>query len=181
MTEPLPSLDYCTPILNSVYAGFWKRWLAWLIDWCVLFGLRMAVAALLGGIAALLEVTGLETPTVQAVEGVVVMLVLYLCAWPYYAFMEASRTGGTLGKMAVGLQVIDIDGERPTFAQTTARFFARLASILFLGFGFLMIAFTGRKQALHDMAANCLVVTKGSAPLAPIPFSALVQPADIRA
>ena len=72
--------------------------------------------------------------------------------------MESSHLQATLGKMALSLQVTDLEGRRITFAKATGRFFAKYLSVLTLGIGYLMAAFTERKQALHDIIAGTLVV-----------------------
>jgi uncharacterized RDD family membrane protein YckC len=81
--------------------------------------------------------------------------------WLYYAGMESSEHQGTLGKMALGLVVTDINGQRLSFGRASGRFFARIiTSFVPLGIGFIMAGFTEKKQALHDMIASCLVLRK---------------------
>jgi uncharacterized RDD family membrane protein YckC len=76
--------------------------------------------------------------------------------------MESSPKQGTLGKMALGIVVTDMDSRRISFGRATGRYFAKILSGLILGIGFLMVAFTEKKQGLHDILAGTLVV-KGSA------------------
>ncbi|MCY1445802.1 RDD family protein [compost metagenome] len=78
----------------------------------------------------------------------------------YYAGFHASRGGATLGKMAVGIKVVRSDGERITFLRGVGRYFGFILSSLTLFIGFIMAAFTERKQALHDMLCDTLVVDK---------------------
>jgi len=54
--------------------------------------------------------------------------------------------------------VVDIEGNRITFMRATGRYFSRIISAIILFFGYLMIAFTDKKQALHDKMTNCIVV-----------------------
>jgi uncharacterized RDD family membrane protein YckC len=77
--------------------------------------------------------------------------------------MESSAKQATVGKMALGIIVTDLDGRRIGFGRATGRYFAKILSALTLGIGFLMAGFTERKQALHDMVASCLVI-RGAAP-----------------
>jgi uncharacterized RDD family membrane protein YckC len=60
--------------------------------------------------------------------------------------------------MALGIRVTDLDGGRISFGRATGRYFGKILSGLILGIGFLMAAFTERKQALHDLLAGTLVV-----------------------
>jgi len=80
-----------------------------------------------------------------------------LC-WLYFAGMESSHWQATLGKKAFSLRVTDLQGRRISFLRATGRHLAKLLSFLTLFLGFLMIPFTKRKQALHDMIARCVVV-----------------------
>ena len=81
-------------------------------------------------------------------------------AWLYFAIMESSPTQATLGKMAIGIVVTDMSGNRVSFGRATGRHFAKIVSGIILGIGFLMIAFTERKQGLHDIMADTLVQVK---------------------
>jgi uncharacterized RDD family membrane protein YckC len=79
--------------------------------------------------------------------------------WLYWAFMESSSKQATLGKMALGVIVTDYKGRRVSFGRATGRQLARFISS-FLLIGYIMAGFTEKKQALHDMVAECLVVVK---------------------
>ena len=83
-----------------------------------------------------------------------------LGGWLYFALMESSRFQGTLGKMAVQIKVTDLEGNRLTFGRATGRHFGKIVSGLTLGIGYIMAAFTEKKQGLHDIMAGCLVVRK---------------------
>jgi uncharacterized RDD family membrane protein YckC len=74
--------------------------------------------------------------------------------------MESSKFGGTLGKMAVGIRVTDLNGNRISFARATGRYFGRIVTNLTLLIGYIMAGFTEKKQALHDVLASCLVIKK---------------------
>src|SRR5204863_8182892 len=79
-----------------------------------------------------------------------VQLVVLVVTWLYFALMESSPRGATVGKMALGLRVVDEQGNRISFMRATGRFFAKIVSSIILFIGFLMIAFTDRKRGLHD-------------------------------
>jgi uncharacterized RDD family membrane protein YckC len=74
--------------------------------------------------------------------------------------MESSPQQATLGKMALGLKVTDLQGERLSFARATGRYFGKIVSSLILFVGFMMAGWTEKKQALHDIMAGTLVVKK---------------------
>ena len=78
--------------------------------------------------------------------------------WLYFALLESSAKQGTLGKMALGIRVTDLDGNRISFGRATGRYFAKFISAIILYIGFIMAAFTAKKQALHDIIASTLVI-----------------------
>ena len=85
-------------------------------------------------------------------------LISLLVAWLYFALLESSERGATVGKMAMGLRVVSDKGERLSFLNATGRYFAKIISAIILCIGFIMIAFTDRKRGLHDMIAGTLVI-----------------------
>lgn len=83
-----------------------------------------------------------------------------LINWLYFALMESSGRQATLGKMALGIVVTDLNGDKIGFGRATGRYFAKILSGLILFIGFIMVAFTQKKQGLHDMIAGTLVVKR---------------------
>jgi uncharacterized RDD family membrane protein YckC len=81
--------------------------------------------------------------------------------------MESSSSQATVGKIALGIKVTDLDGNPITFWRALGRSVAKIISAITLFIGYIMAAFTKRKQALHDKIANTLVVKRGSAPTDP--------------
>jgi uncharacterized RDD family membrane protein YckC len=86
------------------------------------------------------------------------LLVDFVVQWLYFALFESSVWQGTLGKQALRLRVTDLQARRISFARATGRYFAKIVSFLTLCVGFIMIAFTGRRQGLHDMIAETVVL-----------------------
>ncbi|QVL32578.1 RDD family protein [Telmatocola sphagniphila] len=132
------------------YAGFWKRFCALFVDGMCL-GIPMSI---------IMRATGVNNPEnlKKGLDGLLLFEAIYgLILWLYFALMESSSYQGTLGKRAVGIKVTDMKGNRISFAQATGRHFARIPSSFFF-IGYLMAAFTEKKQALHDIIAGCLVV-----------------------
>ncbi len=138
-----------------VYAGFWKRYAAYFLDSIVVGIINIPVSLVFNLIGA---ASGNETLAVAL--SLVAMLGGFVIGIGYYAGFHASRGGATLGKMAVGIKVVRSDGERITFMRGVGRYFGFILSSLTLFIGFIMAAFTERKQALHDMLCDTLVVDK---------------------
>ena len=78
-----------------------------------------------------------------------------IIGWLYFAGMESSASAQSPGKIALGLTVTGMDGQRVTFGRASGRFFAKIITGLVpLYIGFIMAGFTEKKQALHDMIAE---------------------------
>jgi hypothetical protein len=92
------------------------------------------------------------------VIGSLVVTFVPLLYWPV---LESSRWQATLGKKIMGLEVTDLDGNRLGFLRALLRSLAKIISSIPFGLGFLMAAFTARKQALHDIIVKTLVVRTG--------------------
>jgi uncharacterized RDD family membrane protein YckC len=88
------------------------------------------------------------------------LLILVVLTWLYFAGLESSAWQATLGKRATRLQVTDRTGRRLSFGRATGRFFAKAISAITLLIGYLVAAFTPRKQALHDLIAGTVVVRR---------------------
>ncbi len=129
------------------YAGFWKRFFAYFIDGFVL----CAIGFVLGFVVAIIHIDISDRAT---------QLIDIIISWLYFAGMESSLSQATLGKRAIGIKVTDMDGERITFLRATGRYFAKIISGTILLIGYIMAAFTDKKQALHDIIASTLVVVK---------------------
>lgn len=149
------------------YAGFGQRLIALLIDGAILGVGGMIVAAVFGGI--FVGTAGIDTLTGsgEISEGTLIAgFLLYflfivgmtVAAWLYYALQESSPRMATIGKRAMGIVVTDMDGHRISFARATGRFFSKWISGAIMYVGYIMAAFTEKKQALHDMIVNSLVM-----------------------
>jgi uncharacterized RDD family membrane protein YckC len=146
------------------YAGFWLRFVAFVIDAIfisiVVLGAK-AVVQFIGGVDL-----GLGAGRWKASGGAhgIILFIIILTHWLYWALMESSPKQATLGKMALGLKVTDFQGERISFARATGRYFGKIVSSLILYVGFMMAGWTEEKQALHDIMAGTLVVKKRNLP-----------------
>lgn len=156
--SPYPMLPDPTPRVG--YAGFWIRFLAWLIDtillWILNIGTRTIIRLSAG--ASVLPLWPGSTSTFSSLN-CAEFLVEMVVNWLYFSLFESSAAQGTLGKQLLRLRVTDLSGRRVTFARATGRYFAKIVSFLTLCVGFIMIAFTGRRQGLHDMIAETVVLS----------------------
>ncbi len=135
------------------YAGFWRRFGACLIDGVILMVCNYVIGFIFGFIYASITKTAEGYWILGNILGI-------LIGWVYYAGLESSAKQATPGKMAIGIIVTDLEGERLTFGRATGRHFAKILSGIILCVGYIMAGFTARKQALHDIIAGCLVIQK---------------------
>ncbi len=142
-----PPKTYATEIKDFSYAGFWKRFAAWIIDAIILTVINVPISFLL-------------TLFLGPWQFMVSWLVTFTLSLTYYAFQESSVQQATLGKRALGIVVTDMDGNRISFGRAVGRELAKYISALTLGIGYLIIGFTEKKQGLHDLIVGCLVIDR---------------------
>ena len=147
------------------HAGFWRRVAGHVIDRFVLGVVFtpvgfMVLVPLMATQSSGWTDTDLPAETMAAFLGAMltVAFLAMLGNWLYCALLQSSTRQATLGQMALGLRVTDVDGRRVSFARASGRHFATVLTGLTFGIGYLMVVFTARKQTLHDLIAGTLVV-----------------------
>ena len=153
---------------QHTFAGFWMRFVAAVIDGVLLGIVNIIILVPFLGLVGLtaaaraadvdMETNGAGLMIALLSTYLISMLAVAVAGWLYYALMESSARGATLGKMALGLRVVDLNGNRIGFGRATGRYFGKIVSGMILLIGYIMAAFTQQKQALHDIMAGCLVV-----------------------
>jgi uncharacterized RDD family membrane protein YckC len=154
--QPGPGYATSTNGFGSQFAGFWLRFGASIID-----SLIMDVVVVILFIGLVLTSggdfeSGFDSPGLVFL----IYLMFIIIEWLYYAVMESSTIQATVGKLACGIKVTDMEGNRISFGQASGRFFGKIISALIVMVGYMMAGFTEKKQALHDIMAGCLVVKK---------------------
>jgi uncharacterized RDD family membrane protein YckC len=156
----------------GVYAGLGRRLIAFIVDIILILLADLIVAGVFGlfrGFQNLYFYVVQGVPasdltadgSMTALIGSIIAaygLALIIIPWLYYAGFESSRSQATPGKVLMSLVVTDLEGNKPSFARTTLRFFGKYISTLIIFIGFLMIGFTKKHQGLHDKIAGCLVL-----------------------
>jgi len=174
--SPVVAPGYAAPVAPAaamyrpLYAGFWLRVVAYLIDALIIgipFGaIILVMLAATGVMAGIQNIHPGDSPDaifallgVGAIFGAIVLALVG--SWLYYAWCESSAWQATFGKKALGLYVTNMQGQRITFGRASGRFFAKIITgMIPLGIGYMLAGFTEKKQALHDMIASCLVMRK---------------------
>lgn len=160
---------------NVEYAGFWRRFAAYIIDGFIIAFIQQIMVIPFLAIFGLsfisssgLDFEELESSDPAALGYLVAIIGAYfsiailmiVLQWLYFSLMESSKYQGTLGKIALNIKVTNYQGERITFLRATGRYFGKILSGIIFMIGFIMAGITEKKQALHDMIAETLVVKK---------------------
>ncbi len=147
-----PATEQTTPV-EFQYARFGARALAAFIDFIIL----NAVLSLINMVFMAVMFSGLNTTTILlSTIGPIVLggaLTLFYSVW-----LECSPWQATIGKKALGLKVVDLNGQRISFWRSSSRNFAKSFSALILGLGYLMPLWSAKRQTLHDRMARCVVI-----------------------
>ena len=151
-----------------LYAGFWWRFLAHIIDNILIsFAAGIFIFPIMGifglSMFSMME-SGMDIEDNPVFWGSLISMysaIFFLTLvlnWLYFAIMESSKSMGTVGKLLLKIKVTDYDYQRVSFGRATGRFFGKYVSSFILLIGYIMAAFTERKQALHDLMASCYVI-----------------------
>jgi uncharacterized RDD family membrane protein YckC len=150
--------------IRTAYAGFWLRFVAWFIDVLILsaVGLIVLVPLAFTLFHGMSFMRPMDWPMGSPMGPRFFWLgpLNLVWVWLYYALFESSTWQGTPGKRVLGLFVTDMQGRPISFARASARFFGKILSWLILMIGYIMAGFTAKKQALHDILADCLVLRR---------------------
>ena len=148
------------------YIGFWARFVATLVDTIVLGFILAPVGWLLGFSRESLvlvnndgvwvwDAPGTFAPALGMHTGLqaLALAILVIVFWKWKS--------ATPGKMVIGAVIVDANTlAPPSTGQLIGRYLGYFISALFMGLGFLWVAFDGRKQGWHDKLAGTLVIGK---------------------
>ena len=145
-----PGVSDAGDVQSGARASFWLRLAAALID-----GVMLAV---IGGI-------------IRAVLGDILgSAVNILLGLAYYAYLEGSPSGQTVGKRAMSIRVVDINGGGSIGpGRALIRYIGRYVSALPCALGFFWMLWDSEKQTWHDKFASSVVVPTSAYPVAAWP------------
>ena len=139
------------------YAGFWIRWGASFLDGLVLFGAGFVIGIFVGLIGAVLKIVLLLS-----------QIIGILISWAYFIYMT-HKYQATLGKKVLGIKVYSNKLEKSTLGKIILReTIGKFVSGIILLIGYIMAGFTDKKQALHDMMADTVVIYNDSTKKTPV-------------
>lgn len=158
--------------MHSTFAGFWLRFVAYIIDTVIIYALQsfifVPVFGLLGisfasrsaQIENMSDAEAMGAIGAMAALSSAAILLSSVIALLYWTIMESSKYQATIGKLALGLKVTDMDGKSLDFVKALVRNLCKILSGMIMGIGYIIAGFTEKKQGLHDIIANTLVVKK---------------------
>lgn len=138
-------------------AGFWMRAAASALDSLALFILLFGVifvTALLGAMV------GLDRERLTVLATAAYYLIGIPISVAYFVLQESSPRQATWGKRVLGLYVQTEEGTTLTRGRAIGRYCGKFLSGFTLGIGYLIAAFTPRKQALHDLIVRSVVLRR---------------------
>ncbi len=150
-----PVVSHTSPAIGGElkYASQNQRFLAWILDNLVIFGINYAFGIVVG---ILLVTSGVLTPETANGIQIILMLVGWVLAFMYYSALEV-MTGMTLGKMVMGTKVLTKEGGKPSVGQFLGRSACRF--IPFEPFSFLIGTNSRFPIGWHDRIPGTVVVS----------------------
>ncbi len=153
--SPITSTPPTSTPTSVRYAGFWLRFGASFID--------SLITAIGINILMFVVATVLKTISIGYVAGIVGVfssIISFVLTFLYYCLLTHYK-GATYGKMFMGIEVRSVDNQRLSLSKVIIReTIGKIVSGIILGIGYIMVAFTEKKQGLHDLMAGSVVVYK---------------------
>lgn len=158
--------------MNTQYAGFWLRLVAIIID-AIIIGIVQSVIFVpiltAAGFGFATAASEMDTNDMESMMGMMAAFFAAIATYAllakalqilYFTFMESSTLQATLGKLALGIKVTDMNGSKLDFGRAFVRNICKVISDCTLLIGYIMAGFTEKRQSLHDVIAGTLVVKK---------------------
>lgn len=143
-----------SPVGRRRYAGFWMRFAAMIVD-NFIFGIAFY--------AIMIPMVIVIGPGLRGAPQAGLILMFYAAFFGLlvvYQVVLVGKFGGTPGKLALGLRIVNGDGTPVSYLKALGRAFAFFLSALPMYIGFIMAAFDDEKRALHDRICDTRVIYK---------------------
>ncbi len=140
-------------VVQSGYAGFWLRYLAFVVDIVILF-IVVNLIRIIFFKFVFAEIYG------QPIGPIILFQVTILLVYLGYFIIFTYKQQATIGKKLLGLRVVAEDGSRLSLGKIIFReTIGKILSLVILGIGYFMAGFTVKKQALHDKMVGSVVIS----------------------
>ena len=141
---------------NRIYAGFFVRLAAYIVDTVIVWAAMLIVRLPVWG-------TTISSPDNFLVKDFIFQysikdILFYIMQAAYFVLLTYF-TGSTLGKKLFQIRVVSAEDRKMTFFEVTFReTVGRFLSALILSIGYIMIAIDKKKRGLHDILSDTNVV-----------------------
>jgi len=163
---PAPDAILAPALAETVPAGFWIRFGAYILDWVILTAMVTLITLPWSEPLAKLQqeaLAELKVPTPNydiLTQFWLISLAINLPLGLAYNTYFNGRRGATPGKQLLGLRIVREDGSKLGYGRAAVRYLAELLTLMTFGAGYVMIAFHPEKRALHDLIARTRVVRR---------------------
>ena len=135
-------------LIKYTAAGAGERLLAFIIDMTIKAGYLLIMSGIFDVFENMDEWSQIGINTILSLPVVFYTLV-----------QELYLDGQTLGKKALSIRVVKIDGYQASLTDYVIRWFFRIVDIYILGLGFFFIAFSKKSQRIGDIVAGTSVIS----------------------
>lgn len=143
-----------TEVKTVKLVAFGLRAAAFVIDTAFVWVLGMLLGVAVGLVGTLLTMYAPDGPAPMdrliIISGLVFSVAYFLYGW--------TKSGQTLGKMAVGIKIVGADGQPPSGGKAVLRYLGYILNGILLSIGFLWAAFDRKRQGWHDKIAGTYVI-----------------------
>ena len=154
------------------YAGFGIRFLAYWVDFLIIFPLDLMIQQMMGNspfaifhAQSLSDIQKIQSSSNSLLGSAVVLPLTLTLA--YFLIFWVNYDGATPGKKLLGIKIAKDNGEKLTYPIAFIRWIGSMisaATMFFFGIGYLWIIWDKKKQALHDKIAGTVVVRTDKQP-----------------
>jgi uncharacterized RDD family membrane protein YckC len=149
------------------FAGFWRRFIAYMIDGFIL-SVILIVFVIVAGVAYFNgAMSGSSRDLLVRLSQPKTMAMFTTWIWAFPLFMNIAyftyfhgTTGRTPGKMLLGLQVVSANGEPISYGVAFLRSAGYFVSGFIFCLGYIWIGLDKRKQGWHDKIAGTVVIVR---------------------
>jgi uncharacterized RDD family membrane protein YckC len=153
--SPITSTPPTSTPTTVRYAGFWLRFGAYFID-AIITAIGINILMFIVTIVLRMISVGSVAGTVIVFSSMISLILTFL----YYCLLTHYK-GATYGKMFMGIEVRSVDNQRLSLSKVIIReTIGKIVSSIIFCIGYIMVAFTEKKQGLHDLMASSVVVYK---------------------
>jgi uncharacterized RDD family membrane protein YckC len=140
-------------------AGFFPRFIAWLVDGFAMTVIAILLSLLLGGLTGITRGTDSFLLSAAAgVLGVMVWFSILILQFLYFGYFW-NKSGQSIGMKLTGIKVIRQDGNLMSYVRAALRgTVGYWISGLIFGLGYIWAAFDSDKEAWHDKIFDTWVV-----------------------